>query len=63
MRVSFPDREPVGAMLRRWSATHVLIGWEESPGAERSQAWVPARWVQRIPMEDSAWVNPYGRWS
>lgn len=62
VRVSFPDRGRVDAMVRRWSRTHVQVEWEEAPGAERSQAWVPAGWAQRIRMKDSAWVNPYGRW-
>ena len=61
VRVMLPDRGRVDAMAARWSSTHVLIAWEEAPGTERLQAWVPAGWVTRIRAEESAWRAPYGR--
>ncbi|MCO0633908.1 hypothetical protein NGH33_08075 [Micrococcus yunnanensis] len=61
VRVMLPDRGRVDAMAARWSSTHVLIAWEEPPGTERLQAWVPAGWVTRIRAEESAWRAPYGR--
>lgn len=59
VRAMLPDEGSVDAMVRRWSPTHVLIAWEDTPGGERRQAWVPVGWVKRIPFEESAWKGPY----
>jgi len=59
VRVTLPDEGRVDAMVTRWSPTHVLISWEDTPGGERRQAWVPAGWVKRIPFEESAWKDSY----
>ncbi|MCV7451171.1 hypothetical protein D8M15_01605 [Micrococcus sp. HSID17228] len=61
VRVALPDREDVDAMACRWSASHVLVAWQDRPGGPMLQAWVPAGWVQRIAPDASAWHRPEGR--
>lgn len=61
VRVRLPDRADVDAMACRWSASHVLVAWQDRPGGPMLQAWVPAGWVQRIDSDAAAWHRPAGR--
>lgn len=61
VRVSYPDGASVDAMATRWSSTHVLTAWEDSPGGARFQAWVPHSWARRIAREESTWVDRSAR--
>lgn len=56
-----PDREDVDAMACRWSASHVLVAWQDAPGGPMLQAWVPGEWVQRVERADARWLPPAGR--
>lgn len=53
VRVHMPDRGSLDALAAHWSRTHVLIRWEDN--FTTFNAWVPARWVQRITEEESRW--------
>ena len=61
VRVALPDREDVDAMACRWSASHVLVAWQDVPSGPMLQAWVPGEWVQRIAPDAARWRPPAGR--
>ena len=61
VRVALPDREDVDAMACRWSASHVLVSWQDVPGGPMLSAWVPAGWVERIKPDVARWLPLPGR--
>lgn len=61
VRVALPDQADVDAMACRWSASHVLVAWQDAPGAPMRQAWVPGEWVQRVEPDAARWRPPAGR--
>ncbi len=58
-RVRLPDRGLVDGKIMRWSASHVLLHWQDDPAGAHREAWVPAAWCERIRREDAAWRDPY----
>lgn len=45
-----------------WTRAEVQVKWVDRAGAMRT-AWVPARAVQRISRDESAWRDPYDDYS
>lgn len=58
VRVIIPGRSSIDAKVSRWSPTHVLVHWEDRVSGVHN-AWVPARYVQRIARSESSWTDPY----
>lgn len=59
VRTRIPGRAPFDAKVSRFSPTHLLVTWQQAPGCERLQAWVPRAWAEQIERAESAWVDPH----